>query len=326
MPVFFGLRFDLRNPAIAETALADRYEAALDMAEWADQHGCVTIGLSEHHASPDQYIPSPLVMVAAMVARTRTVRFSVAALLAPFYEPIRLAEDMVVLDHLSRGRVDLVVAGGYVPEEFGMFGVPPNERGRRVTEVVRVLRGAFSGEPFEFRGRTVHITPGPYRPGGPSIMLGGTTEPAARRAARIADGFVPSDPKAWEFYRDEMQELGRPDPGPQQIGLGTTVALAEDKEKGWEEMAPFFLHETNAYGAWAQPGIPSPYRVMKDVDELRASGLYDVVTPDEFIADLKSRPVPFAFFHPLCGGTPPALAWSSLRLFEHEVMPAFADT
>jgi alkanesulfonate monooxygenase SsuD/methylene tetrahydromethanopterin reductase-like flavin-dependent oxidoreductase (luciferase family) len=325
MRVLFGLRFDFRNPAFAGTTCAERYAAALDMAEWADELGCVSIAVSEHHGSPDGYLPSPLTMLAAMAARTTSVRFMVAALVAPFYDPLRLAEDMVVLDHLSRGRVDLIVAGGYVREEFAMFGVPMSERAQRVTETVATLKAAFTGEAFEFRGRTVQVTPAPCRPGGPSIMLGGSSEPAARRAARIADGFIPSVPDVWDFYRDEVQRLGRPDPGPSPIGENRTVALAKDADTGWEQMAPFFLHETNAYGAWqAQDDIASPYRTVDDIDELRARGQYSVLTPEEFVVELEIAPFPFAMFHPLCGGMPPDLAWSSLRLFENEVLPAFA--
>ena len=324
MSALFALRFDFRNPAFADTALADRYGAALDMVEWADGLGCVSIAVSEHHGSPDGYLPSPLPMVAAMAARTNSVRFMVAALIAPFYDPLRLAEDLVVLDHLSRGRVDLIVAGGYVRDEFDMFGVPMGERGRRVTETVATLRAAFTGEPFEFRGRTVQVTPGPYRPGGPAISLGGSSEAAARRAARIADGFIPSVPEVWDFYRDERQVLGHPDPGPSPIGANRTVALAEDVDDGWEQMAPFFLHETNAYGEWqAQDDVASPYRTVEDVDELRARGSYAVLTPDQLVDELRAAPFPFAMFHPMCGGMPIDLAWSSLRLFEHEVLPRF---
>lgn len=322
--MLFGLRFDFRNPAFAGTTFADRYAAALDMAEWADELGCVNIAVSEHHGSPDGYLPSPLTMLAAMAARTTNVRFMVAALVGPFYDPLRLAEDMVVLDHLSRGRVDLIVAGGYVREEFAMFGVPMSQRAQRVTETVATLKAAFTGEPFEFRGRTVQVTPAPYRPGGPSIMLGGSSEPAARRAARIADGFIPSVPDVWDFYRDEVQQLGGSDPGPSPIGENRTVALAKDVDTGWEQMGPFFLHETNAYGAWqAQDDIASPYRTVDDIDQLRASGRYCVLTPDEYVVELEAAPFPFAMFHPMCGGIPPDLAWSSLRLFENEVLPAF---
>ncbi|WP_374113501.1 LLM class flavin-dependent oxidoreductase [Frankia sp. AgB1.8] len=304
--------------------MADRYTAALDMAAWADRLGCVNIAVSEHHGSPDGYLPSPVPMLAAMAARTTNVRFLIAALIAPFHDPLRLAEDLVVLDNLSRGRVDLIVAGGYVHEEFAMFGIPMNERAKRVTETVTTLKAAFAGKPFDYRGRTVHVTPAPARPGGPSISLGGSSEPAARRAARIADGFIPSVPEVWEFYRDEVRTLGRPDPGPSPVSETRVVALAEDPEKGWEQMAPYFLHETNAYGAWqAQDHVASPYRPVDDIDHLRAAGQYRVLTPDQLVAEQQAAPFPFAQLHPLCGGMPVALAWSSLRLFEHEVLPAF---
>ncbi len=327
MAVMFALRFDLRNPELAGSTMSERYEALLEMAEWADELGCASIVLSEHHGSADGYLPSPLPMAAAIAARTRNVRISIAALIAPFYEPIRLAEDLLVLDHLSKGRIDLVVAGGYVRQEFELFGVPSRERAARVREAVHVLRGAFSGEPFEHQGRTVDLTPRPYRQGGLPITMGGSSEPAARRAAQIADAFIPSVPEVWEFYRDEMLQLGKPDPGPCIIPEeNRIVALAKDADEGWRQMAPFFRHETDAYGAWqAQEQVGSPYRTVADLDELKARGQYAVLTPDAFVAELQAAPFPFTLLHPLCGGMPIELAWSSLRLFEHEVMPAFAD-
>ncbi len=326
LAVFFGLRFDLRNPAIAGTTMAERYDAAIEMAEWGDRLGCLAVTVSEHHGSEDGYLPSPLPLLAAMAARTTNVRFAVAALIAPFHDPLRLAEDMLVLDHISKGRVDLIVAGGYVPAEFALFGVPMRERVSRVTEMVATLRGAFSGEAFEYRGRTVKLTPEPYRTGGLPITLGGSSEPAARRAARIADGFMPAVPESWEFYRDEVMKLGRPDPGPCPIGDTRVVALAEDPDTAWEQMGPFFLHETNAYGAWISQGDgASPYHQVSDIQQLRKEGAYSILTPDEYVEQLKHSPMPFAMMHPLCGGMPIELAWSSLRLFEHEVMPALAD-
>jgi alkanesulfonate monooxygenase SsuD/methylene tetrahydromethanopterin reductase-like flavin-dependent oxidoreductase (luciferase family) len=325
--ILFGLRFDFRNPAIAGTSMADRYEAALDMVEWADGLGCVMVTVSEHHGSADGYLPSPIPMLAAMAARTKNVRFSVAALIAPFHDPLRLAEDLLVLDNLSRGRVDVTVAGGYVPSEFELLGVPMAERAKRVTETVKTLQAAFTGEPFEYRGRTVHLTPAPHRPGGPGITLGGSSEPAARRAARLGVGFLPTTPEVWDFYCDEAEKLGLPDPGPCSIpAVIRNVALAEDPERAWEQLGPFFLHEMNAYGAWgAASDIGNPYREVADVDGLRATGQYVVLRPEEFVEEMRAAPFPFAMFHPLCGGIPPELAWESLRLFERDVMPAFAE-
>lgn len=323
--MYLSMRFDFRNPAIAGTTMAERYAAALDMAEWADGLGIpASISVSEHHGSDDGYLPSPALILAAMAARTKKVRLSVAALIAPFHDPLRIAEDFCVLDNLSNGRVDLIVAGGYAPNEFAMFDVPIKERPRRVTEMVNTLKAAFAGQPFEYRDRTVHITPEPVRPGGPSVIMGGASEGAARRAARIADGFVPSTTDCWEFYRDEMMKLGKGDPGP---GMGSTseiTAIASDPEAGWAAMAPFFLHETNAYGAWkVSAGEATPYDVFESTEALREANRYHVLTPDQYVASLKALPMPVAQFHPMCGGIPPKLAWESLKLFENEVLPAF---
>ena len=204
-----------------------------------------------------------------------------------------------------------------------MYDVPMQQRPGRVREVIQTVRAAFTGEPFEYRGRTVHVTPAPFSPAIP-ILLGGSSEGAARRAARIADGFVPTSARVWEFYRDEVQALGRPDPGPDFMGPSPTIVLAEDPEAAWERIGPCFLHECNAYGEWqAQSGIDSPYHTVSGIDELRAAGDYAVLTPDQYVAQLQEAAAPFPFLHPLCGGMPIEVAWSSLRLFEHEVLPAF---
>lgn len=323
--LMFAMRFDFRNPPIGGTSMADRYAAALDMAEWADDRGCVSLTVSEHHGSDDGYLPSPLPMLAAMAARTRNAQLTVAALIAPFHDPLRIAEDISVVDNISRGRVGLYIAGGYARHEFEMFDVPMSERPRRVTHLVKTLKQAFTGEPFEYEGRTVQVTPAPFQPGGPPLSLGGSSEKAARRAARIADGFMPSEPQFWDFYVDECRKLGKPDPGPWMGGDTSVVTIAADPEKGWEQRAPYFLHEVNAYGAWqVDDDVAAGFRPVTDADELRAGGQYRVLSPEEYVAELQAAPFPFAMLHPLVGGMPPELAWESLHLLEAEVFPAFA--
>lgn len=323
--MFLVMRFDFRNPAFAGTSMADRYDAALDIAEWADGLGIpVSIMIHEHHGSADGYIPSPALIVAAMAARTKNVRFMIGAVLAPFHDPLRIAEDWCVLDHLTRGRADPIIGGGYVPSEFAMFDVPLKERPKRVSEMARTLRAAFQGKPFEYRGRTVQITPQPLRPGGPPVLMGGASEGAARRAARLGDGYIPSQPETWEFFREEMIKLGRPDPGPGGDDGSVVTALAADPDRGWEAMGPYFLHETNAYGAWKEAASEAtPYDVFLDVATLRQANRYNVITPAEMVERLRVAPAPVAQFHPMCGGMPIDVAWESLRLFETEVLPAF---
>jgi alkanesulfonate monooxygenase SsuD/methylene tetrahydromethanopterin reductase-like flavin-dependent oxidoreductase (luciferase family) len=321
----FGLRFDLRNPSFAGTSMAERYAAALDMAAWADEHGALLIVLSEHHGSDDGYLPSPLAFAAAVAARTERVRIQVAALIAPFHDPLRLAEDAAVVDLISKGRLSLVVANGYVPSELAMFDVQPRERAARTLEAIAVLRAAWSGEPFEHRGRTVQVTPQPHRRGGPRLALGGSTAVVARRAARLGMGFWPATPAIWDAYRAEVVLLGGDDPGPFLGGDAGFVHLAHDPDTAWEQVAPFALHETNAYGRWAAEagmGEAAAYRPADDADELRRAGTHRVLTPPELVDEVQAAgPLAYVGLHPLMGGMPPALGWESLRLFETEVLP-----
>jgi alkanesulfonate monooxygenase SsuD/methylene tetrahydromethanopterin reductase-like flavin-dependent oxidoreductase (luciferase family) len=205
-----------------------------------------------------------------------------------------------------------------------MFDRPLSERAARTTEVVRTLRQAWTGEPFTFRGRAARVTPRPAQPGGPAITMGGSTEAAARRAARIGDGFLPSSPELWEHYRDERMRQGAPDPGPYGGGDTSVFVLGADADATWDAMAPYFLHEVNAYGQWmAEAGVTQGgYAEVRDADALRATGQYGVLTPDEMVDELRAGgDYAFSLFHPMVGGIPPALAWESLRLFEHEVLP-----
>jgi alkanesulfonate monooxygenase SsuD/methylene tetrahydromethanopterin reductase-like flavin-dependent oxidoreductase (luciferase family) len=317
-PVLFGIRFDLRNPPIAGVSLSERYRAAVDMCRWADERGSLFVSLAEHHGSDDGYLPSPLVLAAAIAATTTNLSIAINALIAPLHDPLRLAEDAAVVDLLSGGRLTLTVAGGYVQDEFDMFGADIRRRPTYVREMVTTLKAAWTGEPFEHHGRTVQVHPRPAQPAGPMVLLGGTSEGAARRAAHIADGFVPTEPEYYAYYRDECLKLGKPDPGPGMTNTAAVVVLAEDPEAAWPELAPFFLHETNCYGAWqAAASVDPSYRPMTSVDDLRASGRYRILTPDDYAAELAEQgDAALEVLHPMVGGIPPALAWRHLRLFE----------
>jgi alkanesulfonate monooxygenase SsuD/methylene tetrahydromethanopterin reductase-like flavin-dependent oxidoreductase (luciferase family) len=155
--------------------------------------------------------------------------------------------------------------------------------------------------------------------------MGGSSEPAARRAARIGDGFIPSVPEVYEFYRDECKLLGKPDPGPWLGGDTTSTFVAEDPDAEWELLGSYLLHETNAYGAWqAQTdGLSTGFVSVSGVDELRANGHYRILTPEEFIEDAKAQgDFAFVMLHPMCGGIPPELAWRQLELFNARVLSA----
>jgi alkanesulfonate monooxygenase SsuD/methylene tetrahydromethanopterin reductase-like flavin-dependent oxidoreductase (luciferase family) len=325
MPIF-GLRYDLRCPPFARATPEELAAAALEQCAWADERGFALVALSEHHGSPDGYLPSPLVLAGAIAARTRRMRILLAALIAPLHDPIRLAEDLAVLDVISGGRIVPVLAGGYMESEFLTFGRKLADRPQAMEEIVGILERAWTGEPFEHRGTTVRVTPRPVQRPRPPLFMGGASSAAARRAARLADHFIPSVPGLFEVFREERRRLGRPDPGPLPTTTGNFLHVAEDPDAAWERIAPHALHETNAYALWAgESGGFTPYETAPDAEALRRSGRYPVLTPEELIEKARALPATGTIMlHPLMGGMDPELGWESLHLIEKVVLPALA--
>jgi alkanesulfonate monooxygenase SsuD/methylene tetrahydromethanopterin reductase-like flavin-dependent oxidoreductase (luciferase family) len=320
----YTLRFDMRlkdGPGSGP----DLYAAAIEMAAFAEKNGGAAVIVSEHHASPDGYLPAPLLLASAITARTERIPIQVAALLVPLHDPIELAEQMAVLDLISRGRVSYVCAVGYRPEEYAMFGRDMKRRGRRMEECIAVLRRAWSGEPFDFEGRPVRVTPRPATPGGPVLMMGGNSEVVVRRAARLGLGMLTmgGNPALEEIYRKACAEYGTQ---PQLFINPTGDApmscfVAEDPERAWREIGPYLLHDARMYAAWMGEGEAISKSVAPTVEALRReNGSYRILTPDEAAAQLRKSGM--LMLQPLCGGLPPKLAWPSLELLASKVLPA----
>ena len=319
--VRLGLSFDMRAPDFGASP-ARLYAAMLDQCAWAEANGFHGVSFMEHHASNDGYLPSPLVAAAAAAGRTKTIGIGVGLMLLPLYHPLRAAEDLAVLDLVSQGRLSLAVGGGYREEEYDQFQVPFRKRPSLMTEAVLTLKKAWTGEFFEFRGQRVRILPKPARPGGPPITMGGVSEAAARRAANIADGFQPVDPRYFEFYRDELAKLGKPVPPPLPPLAEKIMFLhvSHDPDRDWARIAPHALHENNEYAAWAKGAPDYPYQPVTDANVLRQSGLYRVLTPEQAVSLAKK--LGFLPLKGLMGGMDPDLANESLALVEKEVLPA----
>ncbi|CAN5826751.1 hypothetical protein BH09ACT7_BH09ACT7_28230 [soil metagenome] len=148
----FTLRFDMRAPASGAPA-PDLYAAALDMCAWAETRGAVVAVLSEHHATEDGHLPSPLIMAAAIAARTDQLMILLAATVLPLYDPVRLTEDMCVLDNLSRGRVTYAFGIGHRHEEYSQLGVDPSQRGRIADENLELILRLLQGGPIRLGDR-----------------------------------------------------------------------------------------------------------------------------------------------------------------------------
>ena len=319
----FVISFDFRAPAFGAPA-GDLYAAALDMFSWADELGFNCVSLGEHHASADGYLPSPIAVAGAIAARTRSVTIRPNVLLAPLYEPVKLAEDLAVLQLLSGSRMQVVIGAGYRPYEFQMFGTRREDRKQGYLDAFRVLRQAWSGKEFEHRGRKVTVTPVPELP--PPLLLGGAHPAVARRAADIADGFFPPNGENWDIYRAERLRLGKSDPGEKFHRLGPIYTyVTHDVEAAWETIAPHVTHCVESYAEWtieAYGKAAGPFAGGVDVDDLRRSGAYQVLTPDQAVALIESMDDCSTFIlTPLLGGLDPEFAWRGLRLFADDVWP-----
>lgn len=321
--VDLGLVYDLRIPFHDGATRARQYRAMLDQCAWAESRGFSRIAVREHHGSPDGYLPAPLVAAGGIAAVTSRVTLLLQALVVTLHDPVELAEQLAVLDLMSEGRLVVVVAGGYSDDEFAMFGVDPADRPRLVRRAVRVFRRAWAGETFDYQGRTVTVTPRPYRPSGPPLMLGGASAAAARRAARIADGFLPVRNRHYEHYQRAMVEEGHPAPPPLPRPGPAFLYVAEDPERAWSRIAPYCLHESNAYGELARrSGLDTGFRAFSSAEELRAGGGYPVLTPDEVVALCEELGEDGQLtLPPMVGGMPPELSWESLELLGSTVLP-----
>ncbi|WP_203799207.1 LLM class flavin-dependent oxidoreductase [Mycobacterium heckeshornense] len=313
----FTLRFDMRAPAIGAPA-SDLYAAAIDMAAWAETRGCVAAVLCEHHCADDGYLPSPLLLGSAIAARTKRLMLNLVIIL-PFYDVARLAEDMVVLDHISAGRASYVFGIGYRHEEFDHFGLSLSDRGRLADEKLGQLRRLLAGEVVEHAGRRMRVTPQPRTPGGPTIMWGGASLAAARRAGRnglglLANGGVPG---MREAYEEACRQHGH-EPGfvliPER-DTATNCFVADDVDAAWDEIGGYLLHDAMSYSEWNPDNTTSAnITTAKTVDELRRQATTHVILS---VAEAAERVADGEVMNlsPLCGGMPPEVAWPYLERF-----------
>ncbi|MFE0650784.1 LLM class flavin-dependent oxidoreductase [Streptomyces sp. NPDC059534] len=317
----FGVvRFNLVDPRPTPDSLSERYRAALAMAAYADEHGVDTVQTEEHHGVENNWLPSPFAFAGAVFGATRRIAVTVSAIIGPLHDPLRLAEDIAVLDLLSGGRLVTVAGIGYRPEEYEERGVDWGRRGKLQDELLETLLAAWTGEPFTYRGRTVRVTPRPFTRPHPLLLVGGSSRAAARRAARLGLPFFPSAhlPELDAYYRERCAEYGTEGWTMMPAEETPLLHLSEDPDLTWAEYGEHFLHEARTYASWQSKDIRSAVRSSATtVAELRAEGVYRVVTPEE----CRSLGLESLVLHPLCGGMPVEEGWRSLRLFCDDVLP-----
>ena len=171
------------------------YREALEEVTRAEELGFDSAWMEEHHAVANHYWPSPLTVLAGFATRTSRMMLGTNILVAPFYHPVRLAEEVAMLDVMSGGRFTLGIAIGYKPDEFALYGVDLEKRGARFEEQLAIMKGMWTQETTRFKGRYYsvegRIEPKPMTKPHPPVWIGGWGDLTLKRAATLADNWLP---------------------------------------------------------------------------------------------------------------------------------------
>lgn len=332
----FEVRYDLRNPPRWVRPWNEVYSHFLEQVHNADELGFDVVQLNEHHFSEDGYLPASVTMAAAIAARTSRIRIRLAVVILPLKHPVQLAEELAVVDILSNGRLEVLVGAGYRAEEYSPYGIDFDSRSRRMEEALVILRRCWTENGFDFDGefwtlRNVRTEPKPIQVPHPSLVMGGSTRGAARRAARLADGFGPTNFSLLEDWKQAMEEQGR-DWRPQlrhalrtAIGGTTLTHLSVDPDESWLKIREQLHYVVSAYASWTKqrPGIP--HASGETPEDLLKTGAYKVITPEEAIEEGKrlidaNHRVRLSL-QPMLGGIPWDEGQKSLDLAANVVMP-----
>lgn len=323
----FGLWYDFRNPEPWRRPTSQVYAETLDHIAYAERLGFDTIWTSEHHFIDDEYSPSLLPICAAIAARTRRVRIGTNVLLLPLHDPVRIAEDAATVDAISGGRLDLGVAVGYKREEFTGFGIDRRERAARMEEACAVLRKAWAPGAFSFGGKhyqyaDINVTPKPTQDPMP-LWIGGFSEPAVRRAARLGDGLVAAA-NVIPVFLDEWRKQERT--GEPKIALTLPWAfIADDPEEAWREIAPHILHQNQNYARWfTAAGMALFPSIPASAEEIRARNPNVVVSTEQARSIIervvRDVPVTHLYWWAIPPGMAPKAAYRSIEAFSRAVL------
>lgn len=328
-----GVWYDFRNPVEYRQPWPQLYRELLDQASYAEELGFDSIWLSEHHFTDEGYLPSMPAVLGALSERTSQVRLGTAVLLAPLHHPLKLAEDLAVVDQLCGGRLDVGLAPGYRPKEFSVLDVPKRERGARTDETVELLRLAWKGETFSYSGRhfqfsDVVVTPPPAQQPGPPIWIGGSSVASARRAARYGLAFMPDSGAGPEVY--EAYHAGLPAEVAPRISTNRVLFAAQSTEAAWELCGEYLLYQFNGYRKWfSDAGDDDSHGSALTDPSVLSRDHYFVGTPDDIVASIKASQQRLGYEELIFWARPPGMpievSTASLELIARHVLPALLE-
>ena len=325
----FGYLYDFRNPPQWKRRPEDLYAEILDVVSWTEGAGFDGAWVPEHHLAEDAYMPSPLIALAAMAARTKRLKLGSGIALAPLYHPLRFAEDCAVLDILSGGRLEMGFAIGYRRREYAAFGVDFTKRGRIFDEWLQIVTRLWAGEEVSFQGQHFTLTAAKLMPAAPRgripVYIGSFTEKAMERVARYGDGFIGSG-ELCDLYAEKLRQQGKSQATARVRVTDLFFAVAHDPERAMHELAPFYHHVNNSYGEWFNEDKSVEGLKTMSLEEFKSSGILQILTPEAAIAMLKAKQQRMPLEHVMMmmpPGLPAERFIEYAQIFASEVVPAF---
>jgi alkanesulfonate monooxygenase SsuD/methylene tetrahydromethanopterin reductase-like flavin-dependent oxidoreductase (luciferase family) len=319
--------------------LGRQFESRLSLLEACDRYGFYAYHLAEHHGTPLGLAPSPGLFLAAVAQRTKRLRFGPLAYSLPLYHPIRLIEEICMLDQMSGGRFELGVGRGVSPFEVGFFGVNPADGSRQFPEALRLIKQgltsdelSFSGEFYNFHKVPMVLKPvqRPYPPLWYGVVATEGAYWAAVEKAHIVT-LVPPDPaKAIiDKYTVEWKKLGRSDSDLPLMGISRHVVLAETTAAAVAiaERAYRPWH-THMELLWVRNGSKLPLGLPPEIGSLfaaRAAFAGTVSDFKNFLQDqIRSTGASYFVCDVAFGDLTPEESMQTIRLLGEEVIPHFA--
>jgi probable F420-dependent oxidoreductase len=313
------------------------YREALEEVVRAEDLGFDSVWMEEHHSVVDHYWPSPLPVLAGFATRTSKVILGTDILVAPFYHPARLAEDVALLDVMSGGRAVLGVAIGYKPDEFALYGAELEKRGARFEEQLAIVKGLWTQDKLSFKGTYYQVEgalqPKPITKPHPPIWIGGWGELTLRRAATLADNWIPGPTADLSRLLDgkkrflaNRQAAGLREPITE-WPLTRDVIIAETDREARElaERHIMVSYRKEYAGGWKHPFIDAS--IATDLDTIKKDRFL-IGGPDQVIKELRPFVAQYGMTHLICRlffpGTPHQHIMRELALIAREVRPAFA--
>jgi len=321
--------------------LAEHLEARLRMAEVYDECGFYSYHVAEHHGTPLGHSPSPSVFLSALSQRTKRLRFGPLVYLLPLYHPLRLIEEIAMLDALSGGRFEFGFGRGISPIEMGFYGIDMAEQVERTAEAREVVMKGLTSDRLDHQGRfyqfdDVPMLQRPVQRPHPPLWYGTNVPGSVARCAQerlnmvtLATGEAKAAMPA--AYREAYAAAGGAPGDIPLIGLGRHIVVADTDEEAKALARPAFARwRAHFVLLWEQRGADNPFvrSFPKDWEAVEASGAACAGSPAT-VRDFVAREAAAAGFTYFVGqfafGDLSADQVSrSARLFAAEVMPAFA--